>query len=463
MECATKMASKTKPKQNQDTDDNDNKNQDGEPLVVILEASSTVGGRVQSDTTPDGYTLDRGFAVFIEEYPFAQKLLDYSDLQLGQFLPGALVKVSSGSLARVADPLRQPGELFTALLAPVGSLLDKIGILFLVWNVRSQSLEKLFQEKETSTIDALTKRWNFSEDMIEKFFTPFLEGIYLAPLQEQSSRMFSFVFKMFSEGSASLPRGGIGAVAEQLKTKAESVGVDICFDQAVETIEQNSGESPAFTVYTGDTAWTCDSLIVATEGDAACKLISQINGFESLETLPGQVQRQVGNVYYGFEGEPPVQDPILILNGMKGDLEKNPVNNVCFPSSVTSGYAPEGCSLCSVTILKEAMDLYQDRDEELDAAIRKQLSTWFPSHASSISDEKDWQLKGMYRIANAQPGQFKGPFPANVNGGRPSNSYRNKELPAGIFVCGDHMSTATLNGALESGVAAGAAAAAAVP
>jgi predicted NAD/FAD-dependent oxidoreductase len=37
-----------------------------------------------------------------------------------------------------------------------------------------------------------------------------------------------------------------------------------------------------------------------------------------------------------------------------------------------------------------------------------------------------------------------------------------KELPEGILVCGDHMATATLNGAFESGVSAGQMAAKAV-
>lgn len=51
--------------------------------IVLLEASPKVGGRVQSDTTDDGYTLDRGFAVFIEEYPMAKKILDYD----GTYVP----------------------------------------------------------------------------------------------------------------------------------------------------------------------------------------------------------------------------------------------------------------------------------------------------------------------------------------------------------------------------------------
>lgn len=42
------------------------------------------------------------------------------------------------------------------------------------------------------------------------------QGIFLSPLEEQSSRMFEFVFKMFSVGSASLPEGGMGEVPLQI-------------------------------------------------------------------------------------------------------------------------------------------------------------------------------------------------------------------------------------------------------
>jgi len=202
---------------------------------------------------------------------------------------------------------------------------------------------------------------------------------------------------------------------------------------------------------------------LATNGEVAEKLITQINGFESLEDLPSQEQRSVGCLYYGFEGEPPVKDPILILNGIGEERgnEANPVNNVCFPSAVAKGYAPVGHSLCSVTVLKDAMDLFQDRNEDLDAAVRQQLGTWFPNEKSDILNT--WELKKIYNIPQAQPAQLKGPFPANVHGGRDSNTYRGKPLPKGVFVCGDHMASATLNGALESGVKAGSAAFKIVP
>ena len=63
---------------------------EGNAKIVLLEASDRVGGRVQSDRTEDGYVLDRGFAVFLEEYPMSKELLDYDKLKLKKFLPNVI-------------------------------------------------------------------------------------------------------------------------------------------------------------------------------------------------------------------------------------------------------------------------------------------------------------------------------------------------------------------------------------
>jgi hypothetical protein len=36
--------------------------------------------------------------------------------------------------------------------------------------------------------------------MVDRFFRPFFQGIFLSALNLQSSRMFEFVFKMFTVG-----------------------------------------------------------------------------------------------------------------------------------------------------------------------------------------------------------------------------------------------------------------------
>ena len=74
-----------------------------------------------------GYLLDRGFQVFIEEYPSVKAELNYTSLGLSQFRPGALVQVDGG-LHNVADPFRRPQDIVAGLIAPVGSLLDKVKV-----------------------------------------------------------------------------------------------------------------------------------------------------------------------------------------------------------------------------------------------------------------------------------------------------------------------------------------------
>eukprot|EP00536_Pseudo-nitzschia_multiseries_P002551 jgi/Psemu1/183754/e_gw1.34.36.1 len=416
--------------------------------IVLVEANTDCGGRVNSVTTDDGFVLDEGFAVFIEEYPAVKKLLDYDALELKRFLPGALVKIKgTDKLARVADPLRNPEDIFESVLSPIGSLVDKIKVLPLVLNVRLSSVNAIFEEPETDTKTALVERWGFSDEFINSFLKPFLEGIYLAPLPEQSSRMFSFVFKMFSDGSATLPKGGMVAVSNQLVKKAESLGVKILTETPVTRVSSSSSSSSR------DNNNNNNKYVVectAAGGKQSFETSSVVGS--GIRIHQERTQRAVGCLYYGFEGPAPVEDPILVLNGMI-DENDDPVNNVCFPSVVNEGYAPEGYNLCSVTILSDAMNRYMDKPDELDQAVRRQLGTWFVDQQSDIMDK--WDLKQIFYVSIAQPSQFNGPQPASFNGGRSSTSFYGKELPSGFYVCGDHMATATLNGAVESGVQAG--------
>jgi phytoene dehydrogenase-like protein len=378
------------------------KEKKNELKIVLVEGSSELGGRVQSEVTEDGFVLDKGFAVFIDQYPEAKKLLDFEALKLKPFLPGALVKLKSrNKLARVSDPLRQPEETVSTLTVPIGSFRDKLNLIPLILNVRTKSIEELFEERETDTASALSSRWGFSEDFVAKFFKPFLEGIYLAPLSEQSSRMFSFVFKMFNEGSANLPEGGMIAVTEQLVKRAHAAGVDIRTDMPVAIIGTETDDD-CFVIECSHLKQKlrARSVVVATDGQMAQKLLSNMEGFQSLLDLPEQPQRSVGCLYYTFKGPPPVEEPILILNGISEEFEKTPpsnlVNNVCFPSVVNKGYAPDGFNLCSVTILGKNMEAYEGRHSELDSAVRQELASWFQNPIDIL---ENWTLKKIFHVS----------------------------------------------------------------
>lgn len=99
--------------------------------ILLLEASDALGGRIRTDITSDEYILDRGFAVFVEDYPTSRRLLDYDVLDLKQFSPGAMVKLFGKDyfFTKVSDPRRRPQEALMTLFSPVCGPLDKLRVL----------------------------------------------------------------------------------------------------------------------------------------------------------------------------------------------------------------------------------------------------------------------------------------------------------------------------------------------
>ena len=174
---------------------------------ILLEASDDVGGRVRSDRV-EGFILDRGFQVLLTSYPEARRLLDYEALDLRPFQPGALVRLD-GSFSRLGDPWRRPSDLFRTLTAPVGTLKDKLILARLRSRLVDDDLERIWDRPARTTWSALEAE-GFSPRIIRRFFQPFLGGVFLESELRTSSRMFEFVFRMFSTGLATLPARGRG-------------------------------------------------------------------------------------------------------------------------------------------------------------------------------------------------------------------------------------------------------------
>lgn len=390
----------------------------------------------------------------------SKALLDYNALELRQFLPGARVKLSNTEkLAAVSDPLRRPMDLWKAISSPVGSFKDKLRLAPLFYTVVSKSIEELFAMEEVDTLSCL-RDYHFSEEFIQSFFAPFLEGIYLTSLDKQSSRLFHFVFKIFTVGAAALPKRGMQSVADQMGEKSTSLGVDVQCDTHVTSIQQQDENYMVDIKTERGTSQICTkNLVVATNERLANQLLSNI--IKPTKPIPQLTQRTVACIYYALPSPPPLLDPILILNG-EGPTRRNtkqyPINNVCFPSTVQNSYAPDGYELCSVSILENALKGCHGDYEALDVDVRKQLATWFPDHAQNILDVSTWVQKGMYVVEDAQPTHYDEENCANVNGGRDCTMFRGEKLSVGLFVAGDYLATSTFNGALESGVNAGQAA-----
>ncbi len=59
----------------------------------------------------------------------------------------------------------------------------------------------------------------FSEAIIDRFFRPFLGGIFFDRGLGTTSRLFEFVMRCLATGQNCLPAAGIGAVADQLASR----------------------------------------------------------------------------------------------------------------------------------------------------------------------------------------------------------------------------------------------------
>ena len=198
---------------------------------IIIEQTDEVGGRVKT-IHEKGYALDLGFQVLLSAYPLAKKYLDFDALELHQLESGALIYVNDKAY-RIGDPMRNWRVLLPTLFSDIGSISDKLKVLKLNNRLKRKSIHEIFESPETTTLQYLTE-FGFSPKIIERFFKPFFAGIFLESNIRTSSRMFEFVYKMFGEGYATIPKLGIGEISNQLKNKLHNT--EFIFNSEVKEI-----------------------------------------------------------------------------------------------------------------------------------------------------------------------------------------------------------------------------------
>ena len=373
---------------------------------LVLEASDGVGGRIRTDIV-DGFRLDRGFQVILTSYPEAKSILDYEMLDLKPLLPGALVRFG-GLFHELTDPWRRPFAAMRSLRSPIGTFADKLRVA----GFRSRSLrgtiEDRFCDPETTSLKALEDA-GFSPSMIERFFRPFLGGIFLDSELRTSSRMLNFVFRMFSLGSACLPSEGMEAIPRQLAASLPADSIRL----GARVVRVGPG---AVTLSTGETL-NARSVVLAVEGRMAAELLG--------DTISSAGQGTT--CLYFTAPRPPITQPLLVLNGDG----RGPINNLCVPTVAAPAYGPANESLVSVTVLGTGND-----SDRLLAEVREQLGEWFGTAV------QDWRHLRTYSIPYALPAQS--PPALNV----PERPVR---WQSGIYVCGDHRDNASIQGAMVSG------------
>ena len=369
--------------------------------VLLLEKSDGVGGRVRTDQYKD-FLLDRGFQVLLTAYPELPKHLNLSLLRLHSFESGATI-FSDGHFSKVGDPFRNVSSIMSTAFTKTIGMQDKIKLLKLRNSLIGRK-KIYFQQKDDKRILETFEELGFTSKAINSFFKPLVGGIQLDPSLSGSTRLCFLVLKMLFIGDAAIPSRGMGAISEQLSKQINESSIRL-----TSTVDKVEGKK---VILESGESFLPSNLIIATEGPATAKLLGQ----------ESPLSRSVSCIYFSAP-QAPSSSKAILLNG-----EKNgPALNVAIMSNISPSYSKNGKALIAVAIPDT---IKPDSMENVLIQMRK----WFGDSVDS------WEHIKTYSIEHGQPDLRPGdPF---------RKSIKNSE---GVYICGDHRDTPSIQGALVSG------------
>ena len=372
----------------------------------LIDSGDGVGGRVRTDVV-DGFLLDHGFQVYLDAYPETGNLLDLKALDLRKFEPGALI-FNGKRLKRLMDVFRRPASVWTSATAAIGGFIDKLRVGLMRSQILGSTLEQIANREDRKTESYLRGR-GFSEAMIDSFFRSFYGGIFLESELRTSSRMFEFTFKMFGQGSATLPAKGMGEIPKQLAARLPPDSITL--NQKVVSLDAHS-----VTLSSGEQIHG-RAVVLATNAASVGSLLPDLK-----ERMPKW--RSVTNLYF-YAPSSPINESIICLNGSGEGV----VNNVCTLTDASPDYSPDERALISVSVLG------LHTEEGLPAKVQQELMGWFGECVAQ------WCHLRTDLIPEALPEQTP-----------KAQKYKLGFIQQkGIYVCGDHITSASIEGAVISG------------
>jgi protoporphyrinogen oxidase len=371
--------------------------------TTIYESSAAVGGRVTTDLK-NGLILDRGFQVMLDAYPAVSEFLDLESLHLRKFTPGSLVFIN-GKMHRLGDASRDSSFLWSTIVAGVGTLKDKWLVFSLSRKLKQKSIPDIFNSAETTTKSYLVD-YGFSTKMISTFFKPFYTGIFLETELATSSRMFEFVFKMFAEGIATLPQGGIKAIPNQLAAQLPKESIK--FNHQVATVIGDQ-----ITLSNGEQLQSDYTIIATTAGNLVPNLPKENISWHQVTVLYLETD------HTGFD------EPIIGLISSDQAL----INNFHFLHDIFDNHR----NVISVSVVKK----HQLSDQQLAQRVIKELR----EEAKIVATD----LIQLHHIKKALP---------QLDSINYSMTASETQLTEHVFLAGDHLSNGSLNAAMLNGKAA---------
>ena len=393
--------------------------------VRLYEATETIGGRLKSRISNQGFVLDEGFQVLLDAYPAPKRWVDFSELSARPFDAGALVWTGRRRVP-LANPLRHPTaivrDLTTNLFAPE----DKLRLVALAGEVARASWQSANEAatslgKDRAAVEYFWER-GFSERFINRFARPFFGGITYDPHLSRSIGPSLFSLKMFIQGSAVLPATGVAALpsrlAAQLPVGAVTTGA------RVDEVMIEDGRATGVRI--DGQVLPAAHVIVATDPATASRL-TRVPALQEVQETVGGV-----TVYLAGSRRPPT-GPRMVLDGTRSLL----VNEIAPLSEVQPAYAPPGRHLLAAQVIgHENMDTH-----ELSERARLDVATMLQDAPGS------WQVIDVIRTPRAQFAQPPGIYrrlPANVT------------AVAGLTLAGEATVDSSYNGAVISGETAAA-------
>jgi len=399
--------------------------------TAVLEAAPYPGGRMSTEKV-DGFRLDRIGQLLSTSYPELRLTPGLDALALRPFAPGVLLHsdgrrqragaVPSAMGARRArgalhavralasaprtGAARVPGQSSVPRVragAPLGSAVDQARLGAALARLASSPVERLLARPELPAGRALAER-GVPARTVDGFLRPLLAALLCDPELTTSSRCADLALRAFASGRLCVPEGGAEALPELL---ARSL--------------------PPGTVHTGVrvTSIATTSVTTAGHGEIRCRaVLLATDARTAAELLPGLRVPDFHpvTVVHHTTDEPPTTGASLLLDADRG----GPVAHTALISQVDPTRAPAGRALISSTVLGTP-------PPDIDTAVRMHLSRLYGTSTSR------WETLAVHHTPEAVPAM------------RPPHDLRRPvRLMAGLYVCGDHRDTSTVQGALHS-------------
>jgi hypothetical protein len=206
------------------------------------------------------------------------------------------------------------------------------------------------------------------------------------------------------EGDVAVPALGMGAIPDQLSARLPD-GVVHCGTEVVVVAPRGVSVADGRTI-------SAKAVVVSVEGPRAAPLL----GLPTVDSNPASC------VWFAADAAP-IPDRYIVLDG----TGTGPALNIAIMSNVAPEYAPPGSGLIAAAC--PGVD-----DPDIEPAVRAQLRRMWGTGVD------DWRHLRTDAIAHGQPRQHP-----------PFSPKQRVDLGDGLFVCGDHRDTASIQGALYSG------------